>query len=53
MGCGIPPGECQGDEGQTRQHDQNPNIFGPEVSDGHGYSFVPGAHHFFLPTESS
>jgi hypothetical protein len=53
MGCGVTPGGCQGDEGQTRQHDQNPNIFGPEVAHEHGASNEPRAHHFFLPTEST
>ena len=50
MGCGLPPGGCQGDGGQTRQHDQNPNIFGPEVAPEHGEPYAPGALHFFLPT---
>ena len=53
MGCGIPPGGYQGDEGQTRQHDQNPNNFGSEVAHEHGVSSALGADHFFLPTEST
>ena len=51
MGCGVPPGECQGDEGQTRQHDQNLIIFGPKVAHEHSESFALGADHFILPTE--
>ena len=53
MGCGIPPGGCQGDEVQTRKHDQNPNIFGPKVAHEHSESFASGADHFILPTETS
>ena len=53
MGCGLPPGGCQGDGGQTRQHDQNPNISGPKVAHEHDEPFAPGALHFFLPTEST
>ena len=53
MGCGVPPGGCQGDEGQTRQHDQNSNIFRPKVPHEHGASNEPRAHRFFLPTEST
>jgi hypothetical protein len=53
MGCGVPPGGRHGDEGQTRQHDQTPNIFGPKVPHEHGASFAPRAHLFFLPTEST
>ena len=51
MGCGLPPGGCQGVEGQTREHDQNPNIFGSKVAHEHNASFALGADHFFLPTE--
>ena len=48
MGCGVPPGGCQGDGGQTRQHDQNPN-FWPEVAPEHGEPFALGAFTFFCP----
>ena len=50
MGCTrVSPGGCQGDGGQTRQHDQNPNIFDPEVAPEHGEPFASGVLHFLLP----
>ena len=53
MGCGVSPGECQGDEGQTRKHDQNLIILRPKVPHKHGASFALGADHFILPTEGT
>ena len=47
------PSGCHGDEGQTRQDDQNLIIFGPKVPHEHGESFAPEAPHFILPTEST
>ena len=53
MGCGVPPGGCQGGEGQICQHDQNPNIFGSKVAHEHGASFALGADHFFVSTSDT